>query len=150
MGGERTLVLLMVKSRDLIELVSERVGSEDFADPTFRAIFEALVADPELRSAPQAMDPVAAKRLEELLAGNEELAHPRQMLDDTLQRLQIEAMKREAAEIDRQLAETREVDERAALMRQKERLAERRRQIGEDHSHWARKVRALGTDERHR
>jgi DNA primase len=150
MGAERTLLLLMVKSRDLIERVSERVVPEDFADPAFRAIFEALVTDPELHAAPQAMDPVAAKRLEELLAGSEELAHPRQMLDDTLQRLQIEAVARESAEIDRQLAETQDGSARAELMHQKERLAERRRQIGEDHSHWARRVRALGTDERHR
>jgi DNA primase len=150
MGAERTLVLLMVKSRDLIERVSERVGPEDFADPAFRAIFEALVTDPELRAPPQAMDPVAAKRLEELLAGSEELEHPGRMLDDTLERLELDAIQRESTELDRQLAQTSDAEERARLVRQKEELVERRRRTGVDHSHWARRVRALGTDERHR
>ena len=150
MGAERTLVLLMIKSRDFIERVGERVGPEDFADPSFRAIFEALLADPDLAAPPQAMDPVAAKRFEEILAGGEVLAHPARVLDESVSRLRIEALTRKSAELDRRLEESSDAGERERLMHQKNRLAEERREVGLDHSHWARKVRALGNDERHR
>ena len=150
MGAERTLLLLMIKSRDYIERVGEQVGPEDFADPAFRAIFEALLADPELRAAPTAMDPVAGKRLEELLSGSEELDHPARTLDDTIARLRVEAFRRESAELQLQIDTSTDPSERESLMHRKSRLAEERRGAGEDHSNWARKARALGTDERHR
>src|SRR5690606_3946596 len=80
MGAERTLLYLMLRSRDLVERVGEQVGPEDFADPAFRAIFEALLADPGLEAPPPSMDPVAATRLEELLSGTEVLTHPTRIL----------------------------------------------------------------------
>jgi hypothetical protein len=150
MGAERTLLLLMIRSREYVERVGEQVGPEDFADPAFRAIFEALLADPELRAAPTSMDPVAAKRLEELLAGSEELAHPARVLEESLARLRVEAITRQSRELEGQIAGATDPAEREMLMRRKNQLAEERRDIGLDHSHWARKVRALGTDERHR
>jgi DNA primase len=150
MGAERTLLLLMIRSREYIERVGEQVGPEDFADPAFRAIFEALLADPELRAAPTSMDPVAAKRLEELLAGSEELAHPARVLEESLARLRVEAITRQSTELEAQIAGATDPAEREVLMRRKNQLAEERRDVGLDHSHWARKVRALGTDERHR
>jgi DNA primase len=150
MGAERTLLLLMIKSRDFIERVGEHVGPEDFADPAFRAIFEALLADPELRAAPPAMDPVAAKRLEDLLSGSEELAHPGRVLDETLVRLRLEGLMRQGEEIDRLLEGAPDVQERERLTREKIRLSSERNAIGSHWSHLARKLRSLGTDERHR
>jgi DNA primase len=150
MGAERTLLLLMIKSRDFIERVGEQVGPEDFADPAFRAIFEALLADPELRAAPPAMDPVAAKRLEELLSGSEELAHPGRVLDETLVRLRLEALMRQGEELERLIEGAPDVQERERHTREKIRLSGERNAIGSDWSHLARKLRSLGTDERHR
>jgi hypothetical protein len=142
----------MIKSRDFIERVGEHVGPEDFADPAFRAIFEALLADPELRAAPPAMDPVAAKRLEDLLSGSEELAHPGRVLDETLVRLRLEGLMRQGEEIDRLLEGAPDVQERErlSLTREKIRLSSERNAIGSHWSHLARKLRSLGTDERHR
>jgi DNA primase len=150
LGAERTLLLVMIRSRDFIDRAGESLGPEDFADPAFRAIFEALLADPELRAPPQAMDPVAAKRLEELLAGSEEPQHAGRMFDDSLTRLRLEQGKRQMDEIDRRLLQVTEGEERENLLRERGRLTEERRQIAPDHSHMARRLYALGRDERNR
>jgi replicative DNA helicase len=146
MGAERSLLLLMTRTRDFIERVGERVGPEDFADPAFRAIFEALIADPELQAPPPAMDPVAAKRLEELLSGVEELAHPARVLDETLVRLRLDALMRKSAALEEELAGETDAGERERLTQEKIRLSRERNAIGSNWSNLARKVGTLGRE----
>ena len=75
MGAERSLLLFLIRDRERIEWVTERLGADEFRDPSYRAIFTALVADHELDHPPQGMDPVAAHHLDELL-GDPELYAP--------------------------------------------------------------------------
>jgi DNA primase len=99
MGAERKVLLLMVKRRDWVERVAEHVGPEDFHDPAYRTIFEALVADPDLTRPPDGMDSGAARRLEGLLADPEELSHAERVFQDSVHRLKGGGRDQQAQEL---------------------------------------------------
>jgi len=84
LGAERKLLLLLVQSRDFVELAAERLGPEEFSNPAFRRVFQALVEDPELTRPPPGMDPVAASRLEELLGDPEQLPRASRVFEDSI------------------------------------------------------------------
>ena len=88
LGPERMLLLLMVKHRDWIEKVGERVGPSDLEDASFRVIFEELIADPELPVLPEGTMPEAIQRFEQLMADPETLASPEQIFADTVSQLE--------------------------------------------------------------
>jgi len=146
MGAERTLLLLMVKSRDFVERVGERVGAEDFQDPAFRIIFEALLSDPELQAPPEGMDPVAAKRLAELFSDEEALSHSGRILEESLVRLRIEGMRRQSEELDRRLGAASDPLDRERINREKVQMSRERNEIGSHWSNLARKLKAMGRD----
>jgi len=87
LGAERKLLLLLVQSRDYVELAAERLGSEEFSDPAFRRVFQALVEDPELSRPPPGMDPVAAARLEELLGDPERLPKVSRIFEESISQI---------------------------------------------------------------
>jgi DNA primase len=99
LGPERKLLLLMVQSRDFVDRAAERIGAEDFADPAFRAVFQALVADPELDRPPPGMDPVAARRLEDLLSDPERLPEATRVFEESVSRLKEAPLIRQAADL---------------------------------------------------
>ena len=84
LGAERKLLLLLVQFRDYVDLAAERLGPEEFSDPAFRAVFQALVEDPELARSTPGMDPVVAERLEELLGDPERLSEASRVFEDTV------------------------------------------------------------------
>jgi len=84
LGAEKKLLLLLVQFRDYVDLAAERLGPEEFSDPTFRAVFQALVEDPELAQSTPGMDPVVAERLEELLGDPERLPEASRVFEDTI------------------------------------------------------------------
>ncbi len=141
MGAERTVLLLMTRSHEFVERAAELLVPDDFADPTFRAIFEALLEDPGLRGPSPSMDRVVTKRLEELLAHPEEFAHAGRILEECVGRLKMEALNRQGEELERRLKSVGDEGERRRLIERKLRLAEQRRGMGEDWSHTARKLR---------
>ena len=65
----------------------ERVGPEEFRDPVWKSIFQALVENPELVSPPPELGEEVARRLEELLASPEELEHTERIFEDCLRSL---------------------------------------------------------------
>jgi DNA primase len=144
LGGERTLLLLMTKSADYVERAGEHLGGEDFVDPAYRAIFHALLDDPELRSPPSSMDPVAAQRLQELLDDPEELAHAGRVFDDAVARVRVATLGRKLQELDRRIERAPE-DEKLALTEEKARLSRERREVAPDD--WTTTARRLRTDQ---
>ena len=84
LGAERKLLLLLVQFRDYVDLAAERLGPEEFSDPAFRAIFQALVEDPELDRAPVDMEPAVADRLEELLGDPERPSEASRVFEDSV------------------------------------------------------------------
>ncbi len=131
-GGERTLLLLMTKNAGFVERAGERVSAQDFVDPAYRIIFQALLDEPELRGPPPGMDPVAAQRLDELLADPEEVGHATKVFEDAVARIRIAALDRRTQELERLLAQSDDDGEKRALIEEKVRLAAERRALGPD------------------
>lgn len=144
LGAERTLLVLMTKNADYVERVSERLGSEDFVDPAYRAIFQALLDDPELRAPPSAMDPVAAQRLQEILDDPEEIGHAGRVFDDALARIRVATLGRRIHELERRMEQTADEDQKMALMEEKARLSRERRELAPDD--WTTTARRLRAD----
>ncbi len=84
LGAERKLLLLLVQFRDYVDLAAERLGPEEFSDPALRAVFQALVEDPELALSTPGMDQTVAERLEELLGDPERLSEASRVFEDTV------------------------------------------------------------------
>jgi DNA primase len=99
LGPERELLLLMVQSRDYIERAAERVGAEDFSDPAYRALFEALVADPGMDRPSPGMDPAAARKLEQLLGASERLPEAGRVFEEAVARIKEAPFTRKADEL---------------------------------------------------
>ena len=143
LGAERTLLLLMTKSPDFIERAGEHVGDGDFMDPTYRAIFQALLDDPELRAPPDSMDPVVAQRLEEILSDPEELAHAARVFEESVARIRVTALDRLSQDLDRRIEAAGGDEEKRTLIEEKERIARERRELRPDD--WTTAARRLRT-----
>jgi len=144
LGAERTLLLLMTKNADYVERVSEHVGSEDFVDPAYRAIFVALLDEPELRAPPSSMDPVAAQRLQEILDDPEEIGHAGRVFDDAVARVRVATLSRRLQELDRRIEQAADEGAKMALMEEKSRLSRERRELAPDD--WTTTARRLRAD----
>jgi DNA primase len=132
LGAERTLLLLMTKSADFAERAGERLGGEDFVDASYRAIFQALLDDPDLRSPPAAMDPVAAQRLQELLDDPQEVGHAARVFADAVARIHVSTLGRRLSELDRKIEHATDEGEKLTLMEEKSRLSRERRELAPD------------------
>ena len=140
MGAERTLLGVLVKARDWIEDVAENVGPEDFVDPANRAIFQALMEDPALQHAPERMDPVAGRRLGDLLASRQEIAHAAQVLQDSVSRIRSKPLAAKARELRELLVQERGEERRQQLVVELERLEREKREI--DQTDWTSAIRS--------
>lgn len=143
-GGERMLLLLMTKGADYVDRAGERLGAEDFVDPSYRAIFQALLEDPDLRSPPTSMDPVAAQRLQEILADPEELAHAGRVFDDSVARIRVATLSRKIQELDRSIEQAQDQGQKLVLTEEKARLSRERREFAPDD--WTATARRLRAD----
>ncbi len=148
LGAERKLLLLLIQFRDFVDLAAERLGPEEFLDPDFRAVFVALVEDPELTRPPTDMGPTAASRLEELLGDPERLAEASRVFDDSVGQIKegqlgvraeaLRAAMRTETDPARQEELVRELEEIARLRRELKtdwRPAIRKRQSHFDPTH---------------
>jgi hypothetical protein len=138
MGPERKLLLLLVHARDFVDRATERLGPGDFLDPACRAVFQALVADPELTHPPAGMDPVAAQRLEDLLGSPEQLSDLTRVFEDSAAQMRENALESRAGEL--RAAMRREADpaRQEAMVRELEEIARQRRELRVD---WRQAVR---------
>ncbi len=132
LGAERELLLLLVQFRDYVERAAERIGPEDFSDPTLRSVFEALVADPELQHPPVGLDPAAASRLEELLGDPERLTEASKVFDETVGQLKEAPLTRRAEELRERIRQERDPEQREALLREIHELERQRRDLKTD------------------
>jgi DNA primase len=132
LGPERKLLLLMIQSRDFIDRATERLGAEDFADPSYRAVFQALVADPELICPTPGMDPVAARRLEELLADPERLPEAMRVFEESIGRMFEAPLIRQAAELREALRREPDPERQRSILMDIQELDQRRRELKTD------------------
>jgi len=129
MNAERTLLLLMIRNPTYVDSAAEWLSPSDFDDSSYRAIFEALLDDPELRSAPPGMDIVARQRFEELLGTPFETAGAREEFSAALNRIRAVALDRRMLEIQQRIVAAGTDEQKAPLVVEKQRLASELRAI---------------------
>ncbi len=144
LGAERILLLLMTKNPDFVERAGEHVGAGDFVDVAYRTIFQALLDDPELRAPPVSMDPVAARRLQEILSDPEELAHAGRVFEESVARMHVAALDRRSEDLDLRIAAAAGDGEKRTLIEEKERVSRERRELPPDD--WTTTARKLRGD----
>ncbi len=144
MGAERALLQILLRAPEFFDRAMERVGPGDFVDPVYRAIFEALLDEPELRAPTPSMDETTAARLHELLDDDEEIAHAGRAFDDTVSRVRVAALDRRLQDIDRRIADAVGEDTKRELTEEKLRLSRERRELAPDD--WTTTARRLKDD----
>ena len=144
LGAERILLLLMTKNPDFVERAGEHVGAGDFVDVAYRTIFQALLDDPELRAPPVSMDPVAARRPQEILSDPEELAHAGRVVEESVARMHVAALDRRSQDLDLRIAAAAGDGEKRTLIEEKERVSRERRELHPDD--WTTTARKLRGD----
>jgi DNA primase len=134
LGAERQLLLMMVRGVEWVERAGELVSAEDFDDPHYRAIFQALLEDPETRSPPSSMDPVVAQRFEEILSDPEEVAHGIDVFTKSVNRMRVATLDRRIQDLQRRIEAAASDDEKLGLTSEKARLARELREL--DPNYW--------------
>jgi DNA primase len=134
-AAERQLLLIMVRGVEWAERAAELISAEDFYDLHHRAIFQALLDDPEMRAPPASMDPVAAQRFEEILSDPEELAHGIDVFTQSLNRIRVMALDHRIQDVQRQIVDAASDDEKLELTSRKAVLARELRDL--DPNYWA-------------
>jgi DNA primase len=132
LGAERKLLLLLVQFRDYVDRAAERVGPEDFQDPSLRAVFQALVADPELTRPPDGMDPVALRRFEELLGDGERVSEASRIFEEALGQMKEVPLARRAEALREALRGERDPDRQHALLKEIHEVDRQRRELKSD------------------
>ena len=134
LGAERQLLRVMVRGVEWVERAGELISAEDFEDPHHRAIFDALLDDPETRVPPSSMDLVVAARFEEILANPEELAHGIDVFTKSVNRIRVAVLDRRIQDLQLRLEAAATDDEKGELVGQKSRLARDLREL--DRNYW--------------
>jgi hypothetical protein len=143
-GAERQLLLMMVRGVEWVDRAGELIAPEDFDDPHHRAIFEALLDDPELRSPPPSMDPVAAQRFEEILSDPEEVAHGIDVFTKSVNRMRVSALDRRIQDLQRRIEAASTDEEKLALTSEKAVRAKELREL--DPNFWTSATRGARGD----
>lgn len=106
LAGQRKLLLLLLRDESRIPQAAELLTPDDFSDPVYRELFEALVREGGLRGrGPLALEvgPAARQRLEDLLADPEELIDGDGIFRDSVADIQAGRIFRRLDELDRQI-----------------------------------------------
>lgn len=120
-GAERELTRLMLHVRPQVDVVLERYGPEDFRQPAFRAIFDALRRlGPEapVEALAEQMDERATAVLQALLAEAGAVGDPDRVREQSFAQLEIRSLVERNEVIDRQVRAASEA-EKDALLREK-------------------------------
>jgi DNA primase len=143
-GAESHLLKMMVRGVEWVERAAELISPEDFEDPYHRAIFQALLDDPEMRAPPSAMDLVAAQRFDEIVTDPEELAHGHEIFSNSVTRIRVSALDRRVQDLQSRIEAADTEDEKLELMKAKSKLAAELREM--DPNYWASATRRSPAD----
>jgi len=132
LGAERKLLLLLVQFRDYVDLAAERLGPEEFSDPAFRAVFQALVEDPELALSTPGMDQTVAERLEELLGDPERLSEASRVFEDTVGQIKEGQLGARADRLRADMTSEKDPSKQQIIAQELEEIARLRREMKTD------------------
>jgi DNA primase len=144
LGAERQLLLMMVRGVEWVERAGELISAEDFEDPHYRAIFQALLEDPEARSPPSSMDLVAAQRFDEILSNAEEVAHGIDVFTQSVNRMRVSSLDSRIQDLQTRIEAAVTDDEKLGLTSEKARLARELRAL--DPNYWTSATRGPRPD----
>lgn len=139
LGPEYQLLNAVIQDRQLIDTASELVGPEHFVDMAYRAIFLALLETPELKSAPESMEPDAVNCLEELLANPEPVDDGVRVVREAANRMRSTFLASQADELREEIRRESDQERKRELTTSLHKLERERREI--DPSHWTPAVR---------
>ena len=137
LGVDRLLILLLVKNREWIDKAAERVGPSDLEDGVYRAIFEGLIDDPELKALPEGTMPEAVLHFERLMSDREVPSPAGTIFEDAVLQIENTALDRRLEVLDSEIARAGEV-EKPRLLRDKQNLIREKKSRGSD---WRRSAR---------
>jgi DNA primase len=129
MGAERKLLLLLVQFRDYVDLAAERLGAEEFSDPALRAVFQALVEDPEMTHPPMSMDPAASAKLQDLLASQERISEASRVFEDSIGQIKESQLAARAEDLRAAMGRERDPARQESLMRELDEISRLRREL---------------------
>jgi DNA primase len=128
--AERQLLQVMVRGPQWVERAAELLSPQDFEDPHHRAIFMALLDDPDLRAPTSSMDSVTAKRFEDVLASDpEEVSHGIDVFTKSVNRLRALVLRRRIEELQRRLEAAESEAAKRDLAHEKSALTRELRQL---------------------
>ena len=132
LGAERKLLLLLVQFRDYVDLAAERLGPEELSDPGLRAVFQALLEDPELAHPTAEMDSVAAERLEELLGDPERLSEASRVFEDSVGQIKESQLAVRADRLRADMSREKDLSKQQSMVQELEEIARLRREMKTD------------------
>lgn len=123
-GVERELLLVMIRRPDLADEIAESVSGEDLADASNRAIFQALLNEPELRAPPEHLGPQAKLLFSELVDDPRDLDEAgeegwREHMVECVRRVRTAAFDRGMRALDARIAEAVGEEDKVRLGQEK-------------------------------
>ena len=103
-SAERDLIRAMITIRSRVEQIAEKLGEDNFHDPVYRAIYNALIAvgpDATVEELSASLDEEAIGVLEDILAEGAFQMDPERTINDSLSTLRARDLDQRAAELDR-------------------------------------------------
>ena len=94
----------MITIRSRVEQIAEKLGEDNFHDPVYRAIYNALIAvgpDATVEELSASLDEEAIGVLEDILAEGAFQMDPERTINDSLSTLRARDLDQRAAELDR-------------------------------------------------
>ena len=137
LGVDRLLILLLLKNREWIDKAAERIGPSDLEDGVYRAIFEGLIDDPELKALPEGTMPEAVLHFERLMSDKEVPSPAEAIFEDAVLQIENTALDRRLEVLDAEIARAGDV-EKPRLLSDKQDLIREKKSRGPD---WRRSAR---------
>ncbi len=122
LGAERQLLLVLLQTREWIDRALERIGPGEFQNEVYRAIFEALVDEPELEAPPAHLSEEAVRTMETLLGDREELEHTERVFEESMAALHDRNLRAREVELREALSRTDDPEQEREIVGELQRL----------------------------
>ncbi len=122
LGAERQLLLVLLQTREWIDRALERIGPGEFQNEVYRAIFEALVDEPELETPPAHLSEEAVRTMETLLGDREELEHTERVFEESMAALHDRNLRAREVELREALSRTDDPEQEREIVGELQRL----------------------------
>jgi hypothetical protein len=127
LGPERQLLVVLLRMREWVDRAVEQVGPEEFHDPVYRAIFEALSDPHDPHGALDGLSPEVRRRLEDLMGDPEELEHTEKVFEHSLTALRERTLQAQYDALTDRIRAAESEEEKGELIKEIDRLRRERK-----------------------